>query len=58
MRIHICIYKDNHEVININDVTDIEFFTKGNFIAVTTDIRQFIIHKNQFDRIEVDTIND
>lgn len=58
MRIHICIYKDNQEVININDVKDIEFFTKGNFICVTTDIRQFIIHKNKFDKIEVDTIND
>lgn len=58
MRIHICIYKDDQEVININDVKDIEFFTKGNFIAVTTDIRQFIIHKNKFDRIEVDTLND
>lgn len=58
MRIHICIYKDDQEVININDVKDIEFFTKGNFIAVTTDFRQYIIHKNKFDRIEVETIND
>lgn len=58
MRIHICLYKDGNEVININDVKDIEFFTKGNFISVTTDIRQFIIHKNKFDKIEVDTIND
>lgn len=58
MRIHICIYKDNQEVININDVKDIEFFTKGNFIVVTTDLRQYIIHKNKFDKIEVNTIND
>lgn len=58
MRIHICIYKDDEEVININDVKDIEFFKNANFIVVTTDIRQYIIHKNKFDKIEVDFIND
>lgn len=56
MRVHICLYLKNEEVININDVTNIEFFEKGHFTIITTDIRQYIINENKFDRIEVDFI--
>lgn len=56
MRIHICFYKDNQEVININDVTMIEFFANNTVCAVTTPYKQFIIHQKMYDRFEVDFI--
>lgn len=56
MRVHICLYLNKQEVININDVKDIEFMEKAHIVVITTDIRQFIIHENKFDRIEVDFI--
>lgn len=56
MRVHICLYLKNEEVININDVTNIEFFQKCPIVVITTDIRQYVIHKDNYDKIEVDFI--
>ena len=56
MRIHICFYKDNQEVININDVIRIEFLANNTICAVTTPYKQYVIHQNHYDRFEVDFI--
>ena len=56
MRIHICLYLNNQEVYNINDVKKIEFYERAPIIVVTTNIREYVIHKDYFDKIEVDYI--
>lgn len=61
MRFHICLYKDNKEVININDVTSITWF--GNFIQINTNFETpemfngEIYCYEEFDRFEVDRID-
>lgn len=57
MRIHICFYNhQNQEVLNINDVTKIEFFANNTVCAVTTPYRQYVIYHTMYDRFEVDFI--
>lgn len=56
MRVHICLYLKGQEVININDVKNIQFWEKAPIVVITTDIREYVIHENKFDKIEVDSI--
>ena len=62
MRFHICLYKEGNEVININDVTAINWY--GNFIQILTNFEPneplsgCIYEFDEFDYFEVDKIND
>ena len=61
MRLHICLYKNNEEVLNINDVTTIQCF--GNFIQVNQNFEKseilngYIFEDDEFDNFEVDKID-
>lgn len=50
--IHICLYLNGDEVVNINDVLQIHFLV--NCICIDTAFNRFWYLLNEFDRIEVD----
>lgn len=56
MRVHICFYLNEKEVLNINDVKNIQFYEKVPIVVITTDVREYVIHNDYYDKIEVDYI--
>lgn len=52
MKIHICLYLNGSEVLNINDVLRICFLS--DCVLIESNLNRFFYLYNEFDKIEVD----
>lgn len=52
MKIHVCLYLNGDEVINLNDVQQLNFLY--DCLCINTHFNSFWYRYNEFDKIEVD----